>query len=208
MSDDIHGSVTQWIAELRTGDADTAHQEIWERYFRRLAALAAMKLGSAPRAAEDEEDVALSALRSFFSGVAGGRFPHLEDRDNLWSLLARITACKAINQRNRQLALKRGGGAVLSSDALDAGDESSRQGGLAGLVDDELTPDFVVAINEQCHLLMNSLPNDQFRRIARLKLEGYTNAEIAADLGVVERTVERKLELIREIWTPKDGSSS
>ncbi len=55
---------------------------------------------------EDEEDVAVSALRSFYSGVAAGRFPQLEDRHNLWALLAKITACKAINQRNRQLAQK------------------------------------------------------------------------------------------------------
>lgn len=91
-----HGSITQWIAELRAGDADAAHQEIWQRYFRRLMALAEVKLGSAPRSADEEEDVVLNALRSFFSGVAGGRFPHLDDRDNLWSLLATITARKAI----------------------------------------------------------------------------------------------------------------
>ena len=30
--------------------------------------------------------------------------------------------------------------------------------------------------------------------------EGYTNGEIAAKLGCTERTVERKLALIREIW--------
>jgi DNA-directed RNA polymerase specialized sigma24 family protein len=202
---DTHGSVTQWIAELRDGDADAAHQEIWRRYFRRLMALAEVKLGSAPRGAEDEEDVALSALRSFFSGVADGRFPHLEDRDNLWSLLAKITACKAINQRNRQLALKRGGGNVQSEAALARADSSGRQLQLADLIEEELTPDFIAAVNEECQLLMNQLPNDQFRRIARLKLEGYTNAEIAKDLDVVERTIERKLEIIRGIWLPPEN---
>ena len=202
MAMDPHGSVTQWIAELRVGDVDVAHQEIWKRYFRRLTALAEMKLGSAPRGAEDEEDVALSALRSFFSGVADGRFPKLDDRNNLWSLLAKITACKAINQRNRQLALKRGGGAVRTESALGGGDASGRFDQLANLVDEELTPDFMAAVNEECQLLMNRLPDDQFRRIARMKLEGYTNAEIAADLGVVERTIERKLEIIRGIWLP------
>jgi DNA-directed RNA polymerase specialized sigma24 family protein len=203
---ETHGSVTQWISELQAGDVDAAHQEIWKRYFRRLMGLAELKLGSAPRGAEDEEDVALSALRSFFSGVADGRFPKLEDRHNLWSLLAKITACKAINQRNRQLALKRGGGAVRTGLALAGDDSSCGQGPLADLVDDELTPDFVAAVNEECQLLMNRLPDDQFRRIARQKLEGYTNAEIAADLGVVERTIERKLEIIRGIWVPEGES--
>ena len=37
--------------------------------------------------------------------------------------------------------------------------------------------------------------------VARLKLQQYTNAEIAIELGIVERTVERKLEHIRAIWS-------
>jgi DNA-directed RNA polymerase specialized sigma24 family protein len=203
---DSHGSITQWIAELRAGDVDVAHQEIWERYFRRLTALAASKLGSTPRGAEDEEDVALSALRSFFSGFEDGRFPQLEDRDNLWALLATITARKAINQRNRQLALKRGGGAVQTEAALFGRDAAGRQGNLAELVEEELTPDSIAAVNEQCQLLMNRLPDGQFRRIARWKLEGHTNAEIAAKLEVVERTIERKLEIIRSIWLSEQES--
>ena len=48
----------------------------------------------APRRASDEEDVALSAFQSFYQGIARGRFPQLEDRDNLWRLLITITARK------------------------------------------------------------------------------------------------------------------
>jgi DNA-directed RNA polymerase specialized sigma24 family protein len=202
---DPRGSITQWIADLKTGEAHSAHRELWDRYFHRLTALAGKKLGNAPRGSEDEEDVALSALRTFFSGVRNNRFPRLDDRHNLWALLAKITACKAINQRNRQLALKRGGGMVRTDTAL-AGDSTGLQ--LADLVEDELTPDFIVAINEECQLLMDRLPDDKFRRIARLKLEGYTNAEIAAQFKVVERTIERKLEIIRTTWIATENSTS
>jgi DNA-directed RNA polymerase specialized sigma24 family protein len=203
---DSHGSITHWIAELKTGDADVAQQEIWGRYFRRLTSLAKLKLGDAPRSAEDEEDVALSALGSFFFGFAEDRFPQLADRHNLWSLLAKITACKAINQRKRQLAYKRGGGAVQSEATVAGDDDMQRTAQLVELVADDLTPEFIAAINEECQLLMNGLPDEQFRRIARMKLEGYTNTEIAADLGVVERTIERKLGIIRGIWLPDDKS--
>src|SRR5262245_44885652 len=137
MPQDPRGSVTRWIAELKVGDSDVAHQEIWKRYFQRLRALAGVKLGNAPRGAEDEEDVALSALRSFFSGLEDGRFPRLEDRHNLWSLLAKITACKAINQRNRQLALKRGGGAVLTGLAVGGDDSSGGDEPLAETLDEQ-----------------------------------------------------------------------
>lgn len=205
MTVDPEGSVTQWIADLQVGPTDQTDQaeyELWDRYFRRLVALARMKLGDAPRGAEDEEDVAVSALRTFYSGLAAGRFPQLEDRHNLWALLAKITACKAINQRNRQLAKKRGGGRVLSETQLaQPGSMNERQ--LAEFVEDGLTPDFVAAVNEQCQELMDRLPDDKLRLIAHRKLEGYTNEEIAVELGVVLRTVERKLSLIRSTWMPE-----
>lgn len=202
---DPEGSVTQWIADLQVGQAQDAEHDLWDRYFRRLVGLARMKLGDAPRGAEDEEDVAVSALRSFYSGVAAGRFPKLGDRHNLWALLAKITACKAINQRHRQLAKKRGGGRVLS-EAQIAEPSSMNERQLAEFVEDGLTPDFILAVNEQCQELMDRLPDETLRQIAHRKLEGYTNDEIAQELGVVTRTVERKLGLIRNLWLPEQNS--
>ena len=38
------------------------------------------------------------------------------------------------------------------------------------------------------------------RAVAELHLAGATNREIATDIGCVERTVERKLSLLREKW--------
>ena len=45
------------------------------------------------------------------------------------------------------------------------------------------------------------LDDETLRQIAIRKMEGETNAEIARDLGVQPRTVERKLRLIRELWS-------
>jgi hypothetical protein len=44
----------------------------------------------ARRRAADEEDVVQDAFHSFFRGVSAGRFPQLNDRDNLWRLLVAI----------------------------------------------------------------------------------------------------------------------
>ena len=44
------------------------------------------------------------------------------------------------------------------------------------------------------------LGNPTLRTIALRKLEGHTSEEIAAQLGISARTVDRKLELIREVW--------
>src|SRR5262245_66237931 len=89
-------SVTVWIHQLRAGHPEAA-QKLWEGYFHRLVGLARAKLRSIPRQAADEEDVALSAFDSFCRGAAGGRFPRLEDRHDLWQVLFVITERKAID---------------------------------------------------------------------------------------------------------------
>jgi hypothetical protein len=55
------GSVTYWIHQLKAGD-QAAIQKLWEGYFHRLVGLARKRLAGAPRAAADENDVALSAF--------------------------------------------------------------------------------------------------------------------------------------------------
>jgi len=196
-------SITEWIADLQQEgvrpEIERAQQALWERYFGRLVGLAKVKLGDAPRAAADEEDVAISALQSFFAAAPNGQFPQLRDRNDLWPLLAKITAHKAIDQRRRLLAKKRGAGLVRGNSAILGGDDAAPDWPDA-LLEKELRPDSLVAMTEQCERLMARLRDDQMREIARRKLEGYSNAEIAAHLGVVERTVERRLGMIRDYW--------
>ena len=200
---DEHGSVTMWIANLRDGEDSVAHQELWNRYFRRIVALARAKLGDLPKGVADEEDVAISAMQSLFHGVAADRFPRLNDRGNLWSLLAKITARKAINQRQHAHAQKRGGGRTPVPIGPTGSDTGVSKMGVDPS-DDDLGPDFVVAMEEELRRLMDALPDEALRKIAGRKLEGWTNAEIAKELGVVERTVERKLGLVRACWAPAE----
>ncbi len=193
------GSVTHWIADLRDGDESIAQRELWDRYFRRIVALARAKLGALPKGPADEEDVAISAMQSLFHGFERDRFPNLQDRNNLWSLLAKITARKAINERHKQTALKRGGGKLKVG--IGPGDGDSNTPG-CDPADQDLGPEFVVAMEEEIRRLMDLLPDDTLRRVAGRKLEGWTSGEIAREMGVVERTVERKLGLIRACWAP------
>src|SRR5207244_594392 len=86
-----------WLSLVKAGDLNAA-QPLWERYFPRLVGMARKKLREAPRRAADEEDVALSAFDSFCRGAAQGRFPNLEDRNDLWRVLLLLTARKASHQ--------------------------------------------------------------------------------------------------------------
>ncbi len=58
---------------------------------------------------------------------------------------------------------------------------------------------------ESCRRLLDVLGDEQLRRIAVWKMEGYTNREIADRLGCVIETVERRLRLIRSLWQHEMG---
>ena len=190
------GSVTLWITRLKAGDAIAA-EELWKSYYQRLVGLARQRLRGQPRAAADEEDVALSAFHSFFRGVERNQFPRLDDRYDLWQLLVVLTARKASRMLRHENALKRGGGRV-SQQALAADDEDD----LSDLIGREPSPDFAAQVAEESRLLLDGL-DANLRAVAVGKMESHTNAEIAARLEVSERTVERSLVVIRKLWEGK-----
>lgn len=52
------------------------------------------------------------------------------------------------------------------------------------------------------------LMSDYLREDASLRLEGYPVQEIARRLGLSDRSINRKLDLIRKAWATKlDGTS-
>ncbi|MFO0956919.1 MAG: ECF-type sigma factor [Isosphaeraceae bacterium] len=198
---DEPGSISLWLNGLQDGNPEAA-RPLWERYFSRLAALARERLQRLRirTAAADGEDAALSAFNSFCEGVARGRFPDLEGRDQLWRLLVTITARKAIVLARQEHAARRGGGRSISEADLDGK-------ALAGFVGDEPTPAFAAQVADEYDRLLRILDDDTLRRIAIWRMEGYTRDEIADKLGCARRTVARQLNLIRTIWESQGAGS-
>lgn len=191
-------SVTIWISQLRAGDS-VAAQRLWETYFQRMVDLARRKLEGAVRVVADEEDVALSAFRSFCLRAQDGQFTQLSDRENLWPLLMTITANKSVDLLRKENRKKRGGSGA-------AGDSQTRMRAnpLSDLICSEPQPAFTAQLAEELAALLQNLDvsgDPDLRRIALMKMEGYTNPEIAELLGCARRTVERKLQLISSLWT-------
>lgn len=189
-------SISQIVAQLQQGEED-AVQKLWERYFRRLVGLARQRLAAGQRRAVDEEDIALSAFDSFCRGAQRGRFPQLRDRKDLWRLLVTITCRKAMDQVERDRALKHGGGRMRGESAVTGPDGKL---GFDQLISREPSPAFAAEVAEAYCQLLDRLGDDNLRSIAMWKMEGFTNEEIAAKLGCVPRTVERKLTVIRSLW--------
>jgi DNA-directed RNA polymerase specialized sigma24 family protein len=193
-------SVTYWLDGIKSGD-DTDIQKLWDRYFQRLVRLAGKKLPAHCRRAFDEEDIALSAFQSFCDRAGRGQFPQLNDRDDLWRLLATITVRKALDTMRHQSRQKRGGGTVLGESALLAGGDRDRDGdGLGEVLGREPTPEAVAEFAEEYQRFLAKLEDPALRSIALRRLEGQTAPQIAAATKVSTKTIERKIRLIRAIW--------
>jgi RNA polymerase sigma factor (sigma-70 family) len=180
--------VTLWISQLKEGQHDAARR-LLERYFRRLVGLARARLQGQPALADHDEDIALSAFKSLCLGAERGRFPRLDDRDDLWRLLALLTVRKAIDLLRRQ----------RPEQALTPAD-------LEGLLSREPQPELAVEVAEECRRLLERLGDGELRAVALWKVEGHSNEEIASRLGCVVRSVERKLQRIRILWQEDDPS--
>ena len=137
-----------------------------------------------------------SAFDSFCAAATRGRFPRLDDRDDLWRVLVTVTERKAVNLLRRQRRLKRGGGRV-ANEADVAGPGEGLLDRVAGTAP---TPEFAAMVAEEYRRRLAALPTEPLRRIAVLKLEGYSNEEIAGRMGLGLRSVVRKLDLIRRTW--------
>ena len=198
------GSVTRWLAQIKAGD-QAAAQQLWDRYYAQLLRLCRTKLAEQRRRAADEEDAALSAFDSFFRGTQQGRFPKLEDRNDIWQLLVVIAARKADDLIEREHRQKRGCGRVQGESALDAALGASRRRGIEQVIADQPTPEFAAIVAEEYERLIGCLNDETARAVAQLKLGGYSHGEIASRLGCSRRTVDRKLWLIRNKWSHEGG---
>jgi DNA-directed RNA polymerase specialized sigma24 family protein len=186
------GSVSRWLGPLQQGNPDAA-QELWQRYFLNMAKLARQVLRQRPLRGADEEDVALSAFDSFCHNAEQGRFPQLRDRDDLWRLLAVITARKAQRARRDEGRQKRGG----QRQANLGSDDAALLEEIAGR---EPSPELAAQMAEDYQRLLRLLGDDDLRRVAVARMEGHTVEEIAAQSGCAPRSVKRKLQVIRTLW--------
>lgn len=191
-------SVSELIQKIQAGNS-FAEKEVWVRFIDRLIEAARKHLRFMPRRAVDEEDVALVAFDAFLRGAREGRFKQLESRDDLWAVLAMLAERTSISVLRRDFADKRGGGQVRGESVFDKIlCESSMEAGLHQFQDP--APHAVEVFTIEVRELLDQLGDEMLKRVALLRLEGFSNAEIAQKQGISLRAVERKLQLIRARW--------
>lgn len=193
-----------WVAQLKDGDPQAA-QQLWNTYFHRMVKAARAKLHCAPGRMADEEDVALSAFKSFCRGTRDGRFTRLHEHEDPWPLLLALTTHKAIDLVRHERRVKRGGAGVQSSRPASAQTQQEGEANFSELIGREPDPQVALQIAEECQHLLDGISDTILRAIALWKMEGFTTEEIAAKLSCTTRTVERKLQIIRRLWNFGDA---
>ncbi len=195
------GSVTNAMRDLARGARrDEATRVLWLRFSEVVASHAARELRhlrAAGRVA-DEADAASWAFAKVCRGIESGQLV-LAGRIDLRRLLLRTAERELQRQIRRERAAKRGGGrAIPWADAEEAGL-------LRGDAGRDADPAVALAAMDGCRRLLDALDSDDLRAVARWKLIGYTNREVAGRLGVAVPTVEFMLRQIRALWAKEAG---
>ena len=182
-------------------------RNLWNHFVTRLYELGRKKLRPETRRVYDEEDAAQSAVSQCLRGIAAGRFPDLGNRENLWHLLVVITARKVAHRHRHDHQQSRDVHRNLSDSIfVKSGDHADPAGPLAA-VSREPTPEFAAEFVETCEFLFQSLDDPALKQVVSLRMEGYTDAEVADRLSCSRRTVQRRLEVVRRHWGRLELSS-
>jgi RNA polymerase sigma-70 factor (ECF subfamily) len=176
------------LTRLRAGDERAAAQ-VFERFAERLIGLARSRIDGALRAKVDPEDVLQSAFKSFFGRV--DRSFELDSWNSLWGLPARITLNKCGHRVRYFRTAQRDVHREVAAGHFN--DETTRDWEALAR---EPTPPEAAVLAETVEGMLRSL-EERDRQVFVLGLQGYTAAEMGAQLQCSDRTVFRALKYIR-----------
>ena len=162
---------------------ESAANEIFHRYLKRLVLLARSRLSKKLASRMDPEDVVMSAYRSFFLRARDGKF-EIEKEGDLWRLLVEISLHKLYRGANYHLAAKRSVDKEVTRAEFDQAEVHTSGRGR------EPSPDLAVVAADELEKLMRGLQPVE-RDVVQLRLQGFSMTEIAKQLEISDRTVRR-----------------
>lgn len=205
--------ITQMLPLLRDSEQrDHAADQICQRFMKQLVGLIRTNLSDKVQQRVDPEDVLQSVWISFFRTDFD-----IANSNQLFSLLAKITLRKTTDAARRHTAQKRNASEEASGELLDNGRKPSAATPMRvtpgtevatapryeheALLDEDTTrlmakgatPEHALSAFET----MERMP-EELRAILVLKMQNYTDSQVAAELGCTRRTVSRRLNVIRE----------
>jgi DNA-directed RNA polymerase specialized sigma24 family protein len=177
---------------IRDGDKSVI-DAFSKRYFSKIRDLACAKLNKM-----DSEEVANDVLEALMRSIAKGRYPDLKDRTGLWYLILKITQRRIIGITRKEGAARRNQRSKPPIDPVEVLSDFEVE--LDQLVAEQSSEIVRIEIVDSWEELLRALPDDETREIAQLKLQSYSNREIAEKLYVTPSKVDRKVKRIQEEW--------
>jgi RNA polymerase sigma factor (sigma-70 family) len=175
---------------------DWAFTAFFNKHYDQLVQFAKKRLGSFPLRTFDEEDLAQSAMKSLFKNLRENRY-EAQNSIDIWKILITITKHKLVDRLRKHLAKKHGGGEVRGESIFGEGSGLHEQQDAK----QHLTPAAQVELIETTDLLFQLLEDKKTFSVAQFLLAGFSINDIAEELGCVRRTVERRIEHIRKVWS-------
>jgi RNA polymerase sigma factor (sigma-70 family) len=160
-----------------------AASELDERYRAKLCQLVEREMNRRFRRREDPEDVVQSAFRTFYRRNAKGEF-HIDSSVDLWRLLETITRHKMLKHVEKLGAGKRN----PKREEYPEGDD------LRGRVP---SPEEAAIAADLMEKALTGL-DETYVDVLHMRLQKYTEEEIAAELDCTRAFVRTKLNRIRD----------
>ncbi len=179
--------ITLWISQVRLGNRE-AFSKLFDFYFSRLRTYISPKLTSRDRHEGYEEDMAVECMTKLWVDLTEGLFEAVVHREDLWNAMICIAHSKSIDRRRYHRSEKR---LCVIHNQMEF---------VAQCSPSYQFPPSELEFVEEWRLFEASLPNDQFREIVRLKMEGKDIADIQSLLEMLPRTLQRKLVRIEDLW--------
>jgi RNA polymerase sigma factor (sigma-70 family) len=161
----------------------------------------------------DAEDAANAVLYQLYKSVSVGKLPQFETSDGFWRLARVLITRKVLDEKRRSGSVRRGGTGRARSESAGSAELVLGRGFVRADVELEslqsrgISPEDLVAGKLEAEHLIEKLEDPLLKTIVRLRLEGYTDQEIAEETGQDRSTVYRKLQRIRAIWKEPDLES-
>ena len=164
-----------------------------EKHMDKMTAMARWALGNLRRGTGDADGAVASAARALLSNCKREDFSVPEDPDDLWKVL-QSQLFRKIDSYRHQPRYKKNQGTRLG----DLTSDEARFAWKEGFVAENISPEDVEEYIEAAMRLVDErIKDDKHRRLARLKIEGYSNKEIAERMDATESWVSRHLDDVR-----------
>ncbi len=192
-----NGSVTNFVQKLTSddlGDREEAERQIFARYFQKLVVIAIHNLSPHIQRRTGPDDVAQSAMKSFFIRNRKGAYD-LESRDELMKLLAKITLNKVRGVARWHQSQKRDVDRDRPFEQDNSGGRNGDHWVFHHMAEAEPSVEETTVLKD----VIEQLPEQDLKDIVCLRVQGYTDKEIAKQLGCSGETIRLRRKRISHI---------